>query len=249
MSRGPIAARNGVGRAARTVGAALALSLAPWLALSLPWSGADAQTLDADAMLDKAATAHSALRSLKATFEQVIQNPLTGSSASARGEMLQKGPRYLAIRFSQPKGDLIVADGQALWVYLPSTNPGQVFRVPIGAQGSAVAGSVDVLSAFFQQPRGHYDVKDAGVSPIDGRDAHAIILMPKKPGDAPFTKAVVWIDPRSAYVRQFETTDASGLVRTVKVTRFGANAPINDNVFRFVPPANVKIFDQAGAAP
>ena len=201
----------------------------------------------AEELLDKSVAAHAALRSLKVTFEQVIQNPLTGSSAASRGEMLQKGPRYLSIRFSQPRGDLIVADGQALWVYLPSTNPGQVFRIAIGAQGGAVAGSVDVLSQFFQQPRGHYDVKDAGVSPIDGRDAHAIILTPKKPGDAPFTKAVIWIDPRSAYVRQFETTDGSGLVRMVKVTRFGANARINDNVFRFVPPANVKVFDQAGA--
>ena len=201
----------------------------------------------ADELLDRVVAAHTALRSLKVSFDQVIQNPLTGSSAPSRGEMLQKGQRFLAIHFSQPKGDLIVADGQVLWVYLPSTNPGQVFRIPIGAQGSAVAGSVDVLSVFFQQPRGHYEVKDAGVSPIDGRDAHAIILTPRKPGDAPFVKAVVWIDQRSAYVRQFETTDASGLVRTVKVTKFGANARINDNVFRFVPPANVKIFDQPGA--
>jgi outer membrane lipoprotein-sorting protein len=201
----------------------------------------------AEDLLDRSVVAHTALRSLKVTFEQVIQNPLTGSSSPSRGEMFQKGPRYLAIRFSLPKGDLIVADGQVLWVYLPSTNPGQVFRIPIGAQGSAVAGSVDVLSAFFQQPRGHYEVKDAGISPIDGRDAHAIILTPRKAGDAPFAKAVVWIDPKTAYVRQFETTDGSGLVRTVKVTKFGANARINDNVFKFVPPVTVKIFDQPGA--
>ena len=201
----------------------------------------------AEELLDKSVAAHTALRSLKVTFEQVIQNPLTGSSAASRGEMLQKGPRYLAIRFSQPKGDLIVADGQALWVYLPSTNPGQVFRIAIGPHGGALAGSVDVLSQFFQQPRARYDVKDAGVSPIDGRDAHAIILTPKKPGDAPFTKAVVWIDPRSAYVRQFETTDGSGLVRTVKVTKLGTNVRIDDAIFRFVPPANVKVFEQAGA--
>lgn len=200
-----------------------------------------------DELLDKSVAAHNALRSLKVSFEQTIQNPLTGSASPSRGEMFQKGPRYLAIRFAQPKGDLIVADGQALWIYLPSTNPGQVFRIAIGAQGGAVAGSVDILSQFFQQPRSRYDVKDAGVSPIDGRDAHALILTPKKPADAPFAKAVIWIDPRSAYVRQFETTDASGLVRTVKVTKLGANARINDNVFRFVPPPNVKVFDQAGA--
>ena len=197
-------------------------------------------------MMDKAATAHSALRSLKVSFEQVIQNSLTGSSVSARGELLQKGPRYLAIKFSQPKGDQIIADGIAIWIYLPSSTPGQVFRLPMGSTDNALAGSVDVLGQFFTKPREKYDVKDAGLSPIDGRDARALILSPKKGGEAAFVKAVVWVDPRSGYVRQFETTDASGLVRSVRVVRFGANARVNDTEFRFIVPNGVRVVEQPG---
>ncbi|MBI3790007.1 MAG: outer membrane lipoprotein carrier protein LolA [Gemmatimonadetes bacterium] len=201
---------------------------------------------DAEAMLDRASAAHGALKSLKVAFEQVIQNPLTGSSVTARGEMLQKGPKLLAIHFSQPKGDQIISDGQNLWIFLPSSTPGQVFRLTLGAQSNAVAGSVDVLSQFFNEPRKRFDVKDAGTAPIDGKDARALILTPKKGVEAPFAKAVVWIDARSAYVRQFETTDASGLVRTVKVTRFGANAKVNDTEFRFVVPNGVRVVEQPG---
>ncbi|MBI2796879.1 MAG: outer membrane lipoprotein carrier protein LolA [Gemmatimonadetes bacterium] len=216
------------------------------MALALVGVGGRAQSLDADAMMEKAAGAHTALKSLKASFEQVIQNPLTGSSASARGEMLQKGPRFLAIKFSQPKGDQIIADGVAIWVYLPSSSPGQVFRLPLGASAGAIAGGVDVLGQFFTRPREKYDVKDAGTSPIDGRDARALILAPRKGIDAAFVKAVVWVDPRSGYVRQFETTDASGLVRTVKVVKFAANARVNDTEFRFLVPAGVRVVEQPG---
>ncbi len=198
-------------------------------------------------MLDRASSAHTALKSLKVQFDQVIQNPLTGSSVTARGEMLQKGPRLMSIRFTQPKGDMIIADGQNLWIFLPSSTPGQVFRVTMGgAQANAVAGSVDVLSQFFNEPRKRYDVKDAGTAPIDGKDARALILTPKKGIDAPFARAVVWVDAKSAYVRQFETTDASGVMRTVKVTKFGANASVKDTEFRFTVPTGVRVVEQPG---
>lgn len=207
---------------------------------------APAQALDAEAMMDKAAAAHTALRSLKVVFEQVIQNPLTGSSVASRGDLLQKGARLLAIKFSQPKGDAIISDGLAVWIYLPSSTPGQVFRLPLGERLSGIAASVDVLGQFFTKPRERYEVKDAGVSPIDGRDARALILTPKRGQDATFVRAVVWVDAKSGYLRQFETTDGSGLVRTVKVVRFGANAKITDTEFRFVPPAGVRVVEQPG---
>lgn len=219
--------------------------LLPALALAVTVLAPAASAQDAEAMLDRASAAHAALKTLKVSFEQVIQNPLTGSAVTARGEMLQKGPRLIAIRFQQPKGDQIIADGQNLWVYLPSSTPGQVFRVTMGAN-TPMAGSVDVLSQFFNEPRKRFDVKDAGTAPIDGKDARAMILTPKKGVEAPFAKAVVWVDAKSAYVRQFETTDASGLVRTVKVTRFGANANVKDTEFRFVVPAGVRVIEQPG---
>ena len=208
--------------------------------------GARAQALDAEAMIDKAAAAHTALKSLKVAFEQVIQNPLTGSSVASRGDLLQKGSRLLAIKFSQPKGDAIISDGVAVWIYLPSSTPGQVFRLPLGEQLTGIAASVDVLGQFFTKPRERYDVKDAGVSPIDGRDARALILTPKKGQDATFVHAVVWVDAKSGYLRQFETTDGGGVVRTVKVVRFGANAKINDSEFRFVPPNGVRVVETPG---
>ena len=81
-----------------------------------------------DQTLDRAITAWGKVKTARATFEQTVTNSLTGSSATARGEYQQQRPNRVAIRFTDPAGDRIVADGASVWVYLPSSAPGQVVK-------------------------------------------------------------------------------------------------------------------------
>ncbi|MCH8841319.1 MAG: hypothetical protein IH831_11745, partial [Planctomycetes bacterium] len=46
-------------------------------------------------------------------------------------------PDRFAMRFEEPEGDRIVADGEWLWAYTPSTVPDQVIRQPIPRFGVA----------------------------------------------------------------------------------------------------------------
>ena len=92
---------------------------------------ASASTLTAqsvDSAIDRAVAAWARVKTVRGSFEQTVTNPLTGSSATARGEYLQERPNRLAIRFGQPASDAIVSDGKAVWIYLPSTAPGQVVK-------------------------------------------------------------------------------------------------------------------------
>src|SRR5689334_1470933 len=75
-------------------------------------------------LLDRAVAAWSKVKTARATFEQTIDNPLTGRTLTASGEYQQQRPGKLSVRFSQPADDRIVADGSRLWLYLPSTTPG-----------------------------------------------------------------------------------------------------------------------------
>src|ERR671931_1994598 len=79
-----------------------------------------------DRVLDRAVSAWAKVKTARATFEQTVTNALTGSSANARGDFQQQRPHKLSIRFTDPSGDRIVADGASVWVYLPSSAPGQV---------------------------------------------------------------------------------------------------------------------------
>ena len=196
---------------------------------------ARAQT--AEATIDRAVAAYANISSARATFEQTINNPLTGTTVKATGELyLRKSPNRFAVRFTNPDGDRIVSDGKSMWVYLPSTNPGQAMKMPIGA-----ATGPDVVNDLLQKTRSRYTVSDAGTATVGDRPAHAVLLVPKEARQ--FTKATVWVDDADASVRQFELVEPSGLVRRVQLTSLTKNATIPKSVFAFTPPKGVRVFD------
>lgn len=201
------------------------------------------RTVATDVTLDRALKAHTATRTTRAKFSQTLTNPLTGTTANASGELLMKRPNQLAVKFTDPAGDRIVADGKLLWVYLPSQNPKQVIRLP---QGKAGTGGIDVIGQFFDSPRTRFVVTDGGAIKVGGRATHALVLVPKAGKASAFVRATVWVDDRDGQLRQFEVTDANGLVRRVTMTKLDVNAALPGDAFRFMMPAGAKIVEQPG---
>jgi outer membrane lipoprotein carrier protein len=193
-----------------------------------------------DETLDRAVAAWRAAKTVRATFEQTLTNPLTGSDVHARGQFQQQGRNRIAIEFSDPAGDRIVADGRALWIYLPSTTPGQVIRSSL-ADG---ANSVDLTGQFLTAPRTKFNITAAGTADVGGRPAHGLILVPKTEGSHPFSRATVWVDDRDGLVRRFEVTDHNGLTRRIRLTSIRVNAPVDAAAFRFTPPKGVRVVQQ-----
>jgi outer membrane lipoprotein-sorting protein len=72
-------------------------------------------------VLDGAARAYARVRTLRADFEQVVVNPMLGAPDTTRGRLFQQRPSRFAMRFTDPPGDRIVADGRYLWLFTPST--------------------------------------------------------------------------------------------------------------------------------
>lgn len=190
------------------------------------------------ATVDRAVAAWNKVTSVRATFEQTVTNPLTGRAERAQGVYLQQGKNRVSIRFTQPAGDRIVADGKALWLYLPSSAPGQVIRT--SPSGGA---TVDWTGQFLASPKERYTITDAGRATVDGRATHALSLAPKGK-DAPFARAKVWVDERDGLIRQFEVVDASGVLRRVRLTSLQVNVPVEASAFRFSPPKGVRVVDQ-----
>ena len=195
-----------------------------------------------DAVIDKAVATYNKTKTSRGTFEQAITNPLTGSTVKAIGEFQQqREPARFSFRFVQPKGDMIIGDGKWLWVYLPSSTPGQVIKVPMTDGG---AGSLDLASRFFDSPKTRFTIGDAGTATVAGRAAHALVLKPKSSTE-PFTQAKVWIDNADGTLRQFETVEPSGITRLVTVTAITPNAPVDEKLFSFKAPKGARIVDQA----
>lgn len=195
-----------------------------------------------EAIVDRAVAAYAKVKTARAEFTQELTNPLTGSKVVSHGEMQQRPPSQLAVRWTDPAGDAIVVSGSTVWVYLPSSSPNQVIKLrPDALPG----GTPDVTAQFLSSPRTRYTATAAGTASIGGRPAHAVKLVPKVQG-LPFSEATIWVDDADAYVRQFETKQLDGVVRRWTITKLTINGPLAKNAFVFVPPANAKIIDQSG---
>jgi outer membrane lipoprotein carrier protein len=192
----------------------------------------------ADAIIDRAVSAYAALNSMRAEFRQTLTNPLTGSTQTTNGVILRKKPNLLSINFES--GDRVTADGTTLWVYLPSSVPGQVVKMPYSG---ANASSVDPADQFLNSPRTRFNVTASGTASVGGRATHAVTLVPKR-ANPNFTSAKIWIDDNDSSIRQFDVETANGLQRHVVITSFTPNPVLSRASFRFVVPPGAKIVDQ-----
>ena len=214
--------------------AALALTLAS------PLRPAAAQARSGD-LLDRAVAAWAKVRTVRASFEQTIVNPLTGGVLHSSGEYLQQRPARLAVRFAEPASDRVVADGRHVWLYLPSTTPGQVIRSEQSASGT---GTVDLSAQFLTAPRSRFMITPAAPMTIAGHATHGYTLVPRPLAGGPFQRAVVQIDDADAMVRQFTVTERSGIERTIRLTAYQTNVRLDPSAFVFTPPAGVRVVDR-----
>ena len=215
------------------------IHLAMASALTLASSAAASPPRQAD-LLDRAVAAWAKVKTARATFEQTIVNPLTGSTLTSTGEYQQRRPGKLSVKFDNPSTDRIVADGQYVWLYLPSSVPDQVIRSPLASSGT---GTVDLTAQFLTEPRKRYVVTSAGTLVVSGRPTHGYTLVPRGNGAA-FKTATVYVDDADASIRQFVVTEPNGVQRTVRLTSFRPNAPVDPKAFVFVVPPGTRVVER-----
>jgi outer membrane lipoprotein carrier protein len=198
-----------------------------------------AQAQDAGATIGRAARVYRSLGSLRADFVQVIDNPMI-DSAESRGTLVQAGQAKLAMRFTDPPGEAIVIDGEHVWIYTPSTVPGQVLRlgVPSGPEYG-----YNLLAWLLDKPAERYRASSLRSERLDGRTTDVIQLVPAVP-DLPFDRAVIWLDREDALPRRLEIHESSGATRTLRLTRLRVNEAVPSRTFSFKVPSGVRVVDQ-----
>ncbi|AMW04632.1 hypothetical protein GEMMAAP_06815 [Gemmatimonas phototrophica] len=204
------------------------------MALSTPLV---AQT-GAETAYDRVAKAWSGTRTLEANFEQKITNPVIGRTAMSKGVFHQQRPGKVSITFTQPAGDRIVGDGKTLWVYLPSSAPGQVLKLPGDADGAIVA---DLLGQLLDTPKRAFVISGGEAVIIDGRATRRVQLLPRDPDAVPFQKATLWLDDKEPRPVRVQVIDDQGVDRTITLTTWRPDATLPKDAFAFKVPKGAKV--------
>jgi outer membrane lipoprotein carrier protein len=198
------------------------------------------QAQDAQAIIGRSARVYRSLGSLQADFVQLIDNPMI-DSAESRGTLTQAGPDKLAMRFTDPPGEAIVVDGQHVWIYTPSTVPGQVIRSAV-PNGGPVYG-YNLLAWFLDRPAERYRASYLKTERRGDRTTDVVELVPAV-SDLPFKKAIIWLDRDDALPRRLEIQEESGATRTLDLKRIRVNQTLPARTFAFKVPNGVRIVDQ-----
>lgn len=203
-----------------------------------PSASAPQPSAEPEAILQRVEQAYEPVRTLRADFQQVLQVPLLGSDRESEGTLYQERPNRLAMRFSDPEGDLIVADGQYLWIYQPSSDETQVLRSRL--EGGA--GPLDFHEQFIRNATERFTATHEGEETVNGRTTDMLTLVPN--ADVGYRQVRIWVDREDSLVRRFEIEEDNDSVRRIELRDLALNAEIDDAVFEFEPPEGTQVFDQ-----
>src|SRR5690606_21592580 len=113
----------------------------------------------ASEVLRRAEAAYDRVRTLEADFVQRVYVPLLDQTVNSRGKIYSRFPDRFAMRFTEPAGDVIVADGRYLMMYHPSDDPNQLFRSDLAASGQ----QPDFQREFLLDAANRYSATSAGI--------------------------------------------------------------------------------------
>ena len=199
-----------------------------------------ARAQDAAAIVGRSSRVYRSLSSLKADFVQVIDNPMI-DSAESRGTLVQAGQDKLSMRFADPPGEAVVIDGQSVWIYTPSTTPGQVIRTAVPSGGPVYG--YNVLAWLLDRPAERYTASYVRGDKLNGRAVDVVQLVPAVP-DLPFERSILWLDREDGLPRRLEITERSGAVRTLTLSKMRLNQSVPAATFTFQVPSGVRVVDQ-----
>jgi len=171
------------------------------------------------------------LSGLDGRFNQQVLDENGRLREQSSGRVALSVPRLLRWEYLLPYPQLIVADGESVWVYDPDLE--QASRRPQGDEGQD---SPLVILTDPTRLEREYQIEDTG--PEDGLDW--LLLTPKQaPDDAGFQRA--WLGFDGNGLVRMDIEDALGQHTRIAFSQWARNPAFAEGTFHFTPPEGVDV--------
>src|SRR6267142_740979 len=137
-------------------------------ALALPALGAEPLS---DA-LHRLQARYEGTRTLTADFHQIVESPALAGALESSGTLAFEKPNHMRWDYKPPDAQLVVGDGETLWIYQPDDK--QVIKAPLG---EAFQASTPVT---FLAGLGRLDRDFTATLDRDEKERWVLKLVPKK---------------------------------------------------------------------
>lgn len=193
--------------------------------------------------VEAAAARYREIGAFCADFAQTIEVRLLGRRVESSGELCRRHPDLFSMRFADPEGDMVVSDGERLWVYYRSVDPDQVLSYP----AASAPGNHDFVLELLQDPATGYAPAEPATEVVEGRECRVVDATPG-PG-ARYRGARLWIDGQSHLLRRLELREESGNLRSMTLSGYTFSPPPADSLFAFAVPEGAQVVDRPGVGP
>ncbi len=169
---------------------------------------------------------------LSSRFEQRVYAPGGQLRETSVGSVKLKAPRQFRWEYEKPFPQLLVADGDHIWIYDPDMEQVTVRQQSLEEQNSPLAMLIDPAELERQ-----FKVSEDG----QGEGLAWLLLTPRKPDDAPFDRARLGFN--AAGLGRMEMYDNLGQRTVMVFSAWQRNPAFAPGTFVFVKPPGV---DQVG---
>lgn len=177
------------------------------------------------------------LKGLDGRFQQSVYDPNGRVTEKSSGTVQLSAPRQFRWETLQPAKQLIVADGDNIWIHDPDLEQVTVRNQSLEEQGSPLTILVDPSELDRQ-------FKSADGGKADGLEW--LVLTPKKTEDAPFLQARLGFGPTG--LSRMEFSDALGQRTVIAFTGWKRNPAFGKGAFRFTPPKGADVVGEVNQA-
>lgn len=195
--------------------------------LSLAQAGEPDQTL---------ARLTEGLKVLTGDFEQRVFDANEQLREQSRGTLALSAPRQFRWEYQQPFVQLILADGDRVWVFDPDLEQATVRQQGLEEQGNPLLALVDPDEMARQ-----FVVGDGGQR--DGLDW--LVLTPRQADGAQIEAA--WLGMADGDLKRMHLEDQLGQRTEIAFSNWQRNPVLAADTFRFDPPPGVDVVGDMGA--
>lgn len=183
-----------------------------------------------------------ALKGYQADFSLSIKD--LGKTRVSSGVATYGEGGKLNFTFSQPAGDIIVSNGQMLYVYVARLRA--VGKQPLKSKdkdGKSLygAGTAEGLSNLFRRYHYRFDKPEQPRETEGGK--FFILELKEKEITGGYDKITLFVEPETYLIRKMHASSPSGRSVELAFSNIRLNPAIDSKLFQFKEPDNAKIVD------
>lgn len=171
-------------------------------------------------------------RSYKADFEQAVIGRNGRKPEESSGTLAIQRPGKLRWEVVKPYPQLVVGDGEKIWIHDP-----ELQQVTVRKAGQALGGSPAALLAGSNELEKNFTLREAGEA-----DGLAWVEAVPKVADSGFEKVRIGMAGRE--MKAMELHDNFGQTTHIRLLRSERNPALAAGLFRFKPPAGSDVIGE-----